>query len=244
MPPGVNPLARIAACLALAAALAAGASVVMSQTPQRTPPASTTNARPQAPQKVVPAPISRPEWKELSGGQRVALAPLATSWDTLSEGHKRKWIVLAENFARLSPAERATLHSRMTEWAALSPHQRTQARLNFGETKQLSSDDKKAKWEAYQALSPEERRRLRASAAPRPPATAAAVKPVPQQKLANLRGLGPEGGGAPKQNRTPAPTSGDNAPKAQGAGPTSVAAPAPVTAEPTPSGPPGAANNP
>ena len=74
-------------------------------------------------------------------------------------------------------AEQDKLHSRMTEWAALSPQQRTQARLNFAETKQLSPDDKKAKWEAYQALPPEEKRKLAAGAA-KPPPTAAAVKPV------------------------------------------------------------------
>ena len=68
----------------------------------------------------------------------------------------------------MSGAEQAKLHSRMTEWAALSPQQRTQARLNFAETKQLSPDDKKAKWEAYQALPPgrkaQARRRRRQAA--------------------------------------------------------------------------------
>ena len=64
----------------------------------------------------------------------------------------------------MSGAEQDKLHSRMSEWAALSPQQRTQARLNFGETKRLSPDDKKAKWEAYQALPAEEKRKLAASA--------------------------------------------------------------------------------
>ncbi len=73
----------------------------------------------------------------------------------------------------------------MTEWVALSPQQRTEARLNFGETQQIAPDDKKAKWEAYQALSPEEKRKLAAGAA-KPPATAAAVKPVTPEKLANV----------------------------------------------------------
>jgi hypothetical protein len=83
----------------------------------------------------------------------------------------------------MSGAEQAKLHSRMTEWVALSPQQRTQARLNFGQTQQLSPDDKRAKWEAYQALPPEEKKKLAARAA-KPPATAAAVKPVPTDKLA------------------------------------------------------------
>jgi len=49
----------------------------------------------------------------------------------------------------------------------------------------LSPDDKRAKWEAYQALPPEEKRKLAAGAA-KPPATAAAVKPVTPEKLATV----------------------------------------------------------
>jgi Protein of unknown function (DUF3106) len=129
---------------------------------------------------------THPTWSELGGEQRAALQPLAGSWAGLSEPQKRKWIALSRNFSRMSPPEQSKLHSRMNEWVALSPQQRAQARLNFGETKDLSADDKKAKWEAYQALSPEEKRKLAAGARPRTPQTAAAVKPVPAQKLANV----------------------------------------------------------
>lgn len=127
--------------------------------------------------------ITRPTWTELTPAQQQALAPLAAKWDTVSEAQKRKWLALSVNFPKMSGDEQAKLHSRMSEWVALSPQQRTQARLNFGEAQQLSPDDKKAKWEAYQALSPEEKRKLAAGAA-KPPATAAAVKPVTPEKLA------------------------------------------------------------
>jgi hypothetical protein len=126
----------------------------------------------------------------LTPAQQQALAPLAPKWDTVSESQKRKWLALSQNFPKMSGAEQAKLHSRMSEWVALSPQQRTQARLNFGQTKQLSPDDKKAKWEAYQALPPEEKRKLAASAA-KPPATAAAVKPVAPEKLAVVPKSGP-----------------------------------------------------
>lgn len=138
---------------------------------------------PAAPAKSAVKPATRPLWTELTPEQHQALMPLAAKWNTLSEAQKRKWLALSRNFPKLAPPEQATLHSRMTEWAALSPQQRTQARLNFGETQQLSPDDKKAKWEAYQALSPEEKRQL-AAGATKPPATAAAVKPVTPRKLA------------------------------------------------------------
>ena len=126
-----------------------------------------------------------PTWAELTPEQQQALAPLSATWPTISETQKRKWLVVSRRFGKLLPEEQAKLHSRMTEWATLSPQQRTQARLNFATTRKLSSDDKKAKWEAYQALPPEEKRKLAASA-PKPPATAAAVKPVPAQKLLSL----------------------------------------------------------
>lgn len=144
-------------------------------------------ARPLAAASGFAAARSGPAWTELTAAQRTALAPLASSWAQLSETHKRKWIALAANYAKLPQAEQAKLHSRMSEWAALSPQQRTQARLNFGESQQVSPDEKRAKWEAYQALPPEDRRKLREDANARRPATAAAaLKPVPPQKLASV----------------------------------------------------------
>jgi len=151
---------------------------------------NTARSRP-APVKIAQAPKaeSKPSWNELARPQQQALAPLTGTWPTLTEAHKRKWIALSQNYPTMPPPEQARLHSRMAEWAALSPQQRTQARLNFAETQKVPADDKKAKWEAYQALPPEEKRKLAAGAnAAKPPAppTAAAVQPVPQQKLAKV----------------------------------------------------------
>jgi hypothetical protein len=143
--------------------------------------------------KVAAAPAAKsessPTWQELNTSQKQALGPLSGTWSTLSEAHKRKWIALSQNYPKMPPAEQARLHGRMSEWAALTPQQRTQARLNFAETQKLSTQDKKAMWEAYQALPAEEKKKLAAGATavkPPPPHTAAAVKPVPQQKLAEV----------------------------------------------------------
>jgi len=152
---------------------------------QRRVPAATRAASSPAPQgsgKVVKN-VTTPLWTELTADQRSSLAPLAVKWDTLSAAQKRKWIALSANFPKMPESEQGKLHSRMTEWVALSPQQRAQARLNFGETQNLSADDKKAQWEAYQALPPEEKKKLAAGAA-KPPATAAAVKPVAPEKMA------------------------------------------------------------
>lgn len=156
---------------------------------------------------------TRPGWAELTPDQQQALKPLAGQWTTMSEAQKRKWIALSRNYRTMAPADQARLRSRMTEWVSLSPQQRTQARLNFGEAKGLSPGDRKAKWEAYQALSPEEKRKLAAGAGARTPPTAAAVRPVPAQKLART----PSGSSDAKPPRIaagprvqqPAPAAGD-----------------------------------
>ena len=132
----------------------------------------------------MPAPESKPTWQELTPAQQASLKPLAANWSAIGEGQKRKWLALSKNYPALPAAEQAKLHSRMTEWASLSQQQRAQARLNFAETKTLSPGEKTANWQAYQALSPEDRERLAANATPKPAGAAAAVKPVAPQKLA------------------------------------------------------------
>lgn len=128
-------------------------------------------------------------WSDLTPQQQQALAPLGASWGSLNEAHKRKWLAMSSNYSALPPPEQARMRSRMTEWATLSPQQRTQARLNFAESREVDAVDKRAKWEAYQALPPEEKRRLAAGATvvkPPPPQTAPAVRPVPRENLARF----------------------------------------------------------
>ena len=135
--------------------------------------------------------ISSPDWSQLTPPQQQALAPLASTWNTgISEAQKRKWLEISKNYGGLPPQAQATLNSRMKEWVALSPQERAQARLNFGKinetTRQLTPEEKKAQWEAYQALTPDEKQRLAATASPKPAGAATAVKPVAPQKLATV----------------------------------------------------------
>ena len=159
--------------------------------------ATTSAAKPAAP--------SKPLWRDLSARQQRALEPLAEQWDSLTEPHKRKWLALSRNYAKLSTAEQEILHSRMTEWATLSNQQRSQARFNFAEVKQVPVDERKAKWEAYQALSEEEKRELAARAKPRPGA-AVSIRPVPAQKLVQLPAATPDTQHTPRIQLAP-PTS-------------------------------------
>ena len=159
--------------------LAAGAEAVVNPpgTP-RTPLAQSTRAAPLV--------ESGPGWATLTTPQKLALYPLAERWALISEAQKRRWLALAASFASLPPEEQTKFHERMTDWASLSIQQRNQARLNYAVTNRLNSTDKRAQWEAYQALSEEERRALAAQAAPKPRGAATALRPVSPKKLAQV----------------------------------------------------------
>lgn len=160
-----------------------------------------TNAQPAAPAAATP-PVSPPAktvvaqassgpgWTELSATQRDILTPLAPTWASLSQSHKSKWLQMAKSYPSLSVEEQTKMQGRMKEWVALSPQQRAQARLNFAKTKELSKEltpeEKQAKWQAYQSLSDEEKRKLAAKAPVKPVGAAPAAKPVARQKLATV----------------------------------------------------------
>lgn len=234
--PSPSHRARANAWLMGALVLVGGSGWVVhvhAQGPSAAPPTASA-AAPKTPAK--------PLWHDLSAKQQQALQPLAAEWDALSEGHKRKWLTLSRNHTKLSPEEKATLHSRMTEWTALSRQQRDQARFNFAEVKQVPADERKAKWEAYQALTPEEKRRLAERAAPRPPGAAGTIRPVPAQKLAPIPTDATKGQHSARIQLTPpaealvapAPMIAAPAPPAEALAPTPVASPSAPVVPPLP----------
>jgi len=117
---------------------------------------------------------------------KAGLYPLAERWALISEAQKRRWLDLATNYPNLSEEEQRKFHDRITDWASLSAQQRNQARLNYAVTKRLAGDDKRAQWEAYQALSDEERKALASKAAPNPHGAAPALRPVSPKKLVQV----------------------------------------------------------
>jgi hypothetical protein len=123
------------------------------------------------------------EWRSLNAERRAALQPLEKLWPALSSDQQRKWVALTENYSRMSADERSTLQSRMAEWVNLTPAQRTQARLNFGEVRKVPADEKRAKWEEYQALPAEERERLANDRPKLPPGAAPALRPAPADRV-------------------------------------------------------------
>ena len=158
-------------------AVATQPTAAVAKVPAASSPARTATA---------PRVAIKPTWQDLSPSQQQSLKPLAEKWNTLGETQKRKWITIAATYPKLAPPEQEKLHSRMTEWVSLTQQQRAQARLNFAESKKLTPTQKTATWNAYQALSPEEKQKLARSAPPKPIGATAAAKPVSPQKLATV----------------------------------------------------------
>ena len=134
------------------------------------------------------APASNSSWQSLQSSQKKALAPLAPHWAQISQAQKNKWLAMSNNFDNLSTKEQAILHERMAEWASLTPQQRAQARLNFNQTKTLDADAKKTQWETYQALSPEDKKKLAAQQTTGIRGAATASKAASPNKVIPLSG--------------------------------------------------------
>ena len=122
-------------------------------------------------------------WQQLKPHEKTALAPLAVPWGDLTEAQRSKWLTIAQQFDKLSTSEQQTMQARMKEWVALSPVQRNQARLNFNTLQSLSKDEKKSRWDEYQALSEEEKRKLSAGVLAPAKTAAPSRKPVAADRL-------------------------------------------------------------
>ena len=109
---------------------------------------------------------SGPAWSQLTRAQQESLRPLAREWAGFDANRKEKWLDVARRMPDMAPDKRARIQARMAAWADMSPQERTQARLRYQEAKRLSRQERQAQWEAYQALSPEQKRQLAAKAAP------------------------------------------------------------------------------
>jgi len=105
-------------------------------------------------------------WAALTVQEQQALHPLKNDWQQLEPLRQRKWLEVASRFGSMPAEERARIQERMAQWAAMTPAQRTSARLQFQEARQLSPGERQARWAAYQALPDEQRRALAQQAKP------------------------------------------------------------------------------
>ncbi len=143
--------------LAGAAAIAATGLPALGADPQ--PAASTEPAQARASL----LPLVQPLWSELPPPQQAVLAPFASQWNTLPLEEKRAWAQLAGRFPRMKPEEQRRAEKRIAEWALLTPEQRRTARQNFRLAKKLPQDERTARWEQYQQMTPEQRSVLQVS---------------------------------------------------------------------------------
>ncbi len=145
---------------------------LQAENPPSQPPAKSGTpaimAQPQLPSphaaKSPPKLINRPLWSELSLEQRQALAPLANEWNMLDAIRKKKWLEIASKYPKMHPDEQSRMQTRMRDWATLSPEQRRIARESYARAKKLDSEQKSAKWQQYQNLSEDEKKKLAADA--------------------------------------------------------------------------------
>lgn len=145
-----------------------------------------------APSATAAQPMAKPLWAELTPAQQQALAPLASEWDKLDAFRKNKWLAIGNRFASMKPDEQQRVQERMRDWVKLTPEQRRLARQSYARAKKLDPDQKSAKWEQYQQLSDEEKKKLAADAAskknvatlPPPAAQGKQSKTIPPIKAA------------------------------------------------------------
>jgi hypothetical protein len=164
LPPRTSRQPRSLTTVALAAALRA----LLVATIMVTFGLAVTAAQAQRP-TVTEVSAARPgqPFDKLPRAQRDVLAPLKDDWMSLSQERQRKWLEIAARYPRMSAEEQQRLQRRMTDWAQRTPEERHNARLQYREARRLHPDDRRARWEAYQAMTQQQRDALAEEAAPR-----------------------------------------------------------------------------
>lgn len=99
-------------------------------------------------------------WSSLTPAQKQALAPLEHEWEALPENRRVKWRAMADRFSSMTPTEQQRVQERMARWARMSAMQRDHARQNYQQLRKVPPQERQEKWEAYQKLSPQERKAL------------------------------------------------------------------------------------
>lgn len=111
---------------------------------------------------VAPAALSVPPatWSGLTPKQQALLAPLERDWADISDSQRSKWLSATPTLATMSGEEIKRVHDRIRDWTRLSGAERVNARIGFQVAKQLTAEQRQARWEAYQALPLAERQAL------------------------------------------------------------------------------------
>lgn len=111
---------------------------------------------------VASAPKHSGNWDDLSAVQQMILAPLEEDWSYLSKERRQKWIQVANLYPKMKRSDQERLQSRMNEWSKLSQKDRRIARDNYLSSLRFPAEEKASAWQAYQQLSPEDKKKLAA----------------------------------------------------------------------------------
>jgi Protein of unknown function (DUF3106) len=110
--------------------------------------------------------VSDAEWVKLTSAQRSVLAPLQDNWGSFGAEQRRRWLEFAARYPRMSEDEQRRVQDRMADWSQTTPQQRGRARAQFQAARGLDPNERQSRWEAYQALPPEQRQKLAEQAEP------------------------------------------------------------------------------
>lgn len=110
---------------------------------------------------------SGPSWAELTPSERLALQPLQPQWNQIDLLRKQKWREIATKLPSMPRDQQIRMQARMAEWVAMTPAQRSTARLHYETSRQLPTAERQALWESYQALPEKDRKDLADQAARR-----------------------------------------------------------------------------
>ncbi len=178
-----------------ASAPEAAASVAAVTTPPLPP--AITKPRPLT-KPATPTALSEPPatWAGLTPKQQALLAPLERDWPAISDTQRSKWLSATPTLATMSGEEIKRVHDRIRDWTMLSGSERLNARIGFQVSRQLTPEQRQARWEAYQALPEEERKALAEKAMARRQALAEAparsAKPLVQRPKADAAPTAPQ----------------------------------------------------
>lgn len=142
---------------AMDAASAPEPAASMTVTPAGPPVKLQQLAKPVAPTALSAPPAA---WSGLTPKQQALLAPLERDWADIADSQRSKWLSATPTLATMSGEEIKRVHDRMRDWTRLSASERVNARIGFQVTRQLTAEQRQARWEAYQALPAEERQAL------------------------------------------------------------------------------------
>lgn len=95
----------------------------------------------------------QPDWTQLAPEQQQILAPLSSEWNNFDDRRRKKWLLLAKRYPKMTPEEQQRLQTQMKDWAKLTPDQRRIARENYKKLAKQPPEKRevvKQKWQEHQ----------------------------------------------------------------------------------------------